>query len=185
MDIDDGPLLQTIPDTANQPVDQVVRASHLSSCCPNDVVDDTGDKVNQTDLDALIYGLGEEEEDIKPQAKKRKSKKVVPIRCNCLKKCHVLKSPTTTDAKGYMHTEEYSSYKSTSEDEVVEVALEDVKKFKGKKKAETKLKDDVGDKLGQASSKVKETNSLRGSKANAGRTLKHGSLLNFFGPDKL
>ncbi|KAG2071181.1 hypothetical protein BDR04DRAFT_1098917 [Suillus decipiens] len=219
--------------------DQVVRASRLSSRRPDDVVDDTGDEVDQTDLDALISSLGEEEEDIKPPAKKRKSKKVVPVGRNGLKKRRVLKSRTTTDAKGYMqtedyssyesvseeeavaegakkrkpkkvvpvgynglkkrrvmknrtttdakgytHTEECSSYESISEDEVVEVALEDAKKSKGKKKAELKLKDEAGDKPVQANSKVKETNSLRGSKAKAGRAPKRGSLLNFFGPDK-
>ncbi|KAG2073371.1 hypothetical protein BDR04DRAFT_1094831, partial [Suillus decipiens] len=178
--------------------DQVVRVSRLSSRCPDEVVDDTGDEVDQIDLDALISSLGEEEEDIKPQAKKRKSKKVVPVGRNGLKKCRVLKSRTTTDAKGYMHyssyesvSEEeavakgakkrkpkkvvpvgcnglkktYSSYESISEDEVVEVALEDAKKSKGKKKAEPKLKDEAGDKSGQANSK-------------------RGSLLNFFGPDE-
>ncbi|KAG2355039.1 hypothetical protein BDR07DRAFT_1493718 [Suillus spraguei] len=103
MDIDDGLLSQTVPKIANQPVDQVVRASHLSSHHPDDVMDDTGDEVDQTDLDTLISSLSEEEEeDIKPQAK-RKYRKVVPVGCNGLKKCRVLKSRTTNDAKGYMH----------------------------------------------------------------------------------
>jgi DNA polymerase delta subunit 3 len=70
------------------------------------VPDDTGDEVDQTDVDALISSLGEEEEDededVKPQAKKRKSRKVVPVGRNGLKKRRVLKSRTTTDAKGYM-----------------------------------------------------------------------------------
>ncbi|KAG1759461.1 DNA polymerase subunit Cdc27-domain-containing protein [Suillus occidentalis] len=209
--------------------DQVVRASRLSSCRPDDVVDDTGDEVEQTDR-----------EDVKPQAKKRKPKKVVPVGHNGLKKRRVLKSRTTTDAKGYMqtedyssyesvseeeavpevakkrkprkvvpvgrngskrrrvmknrtitdakgytHTEEYSSYESVSEDEAAEVVLEDVKKPKGKKKAEPKLKDEAGDKPAQANPKIKETNSLRGTKARAGKApTKRGGLLNFFGPDK-
>ncbi|KAG1804438.1 DNA polymerase subunit Cdc27-domain-containing protein [Suillus subaureus] len=221
--------------------DQVVRASRLSSRRPDDVVDDTGDEVDQTDVDALISSLGEEEEeDVKPQAKKRKSKKVVPVGRNGLKKRRVLKSRTTTDAKGYMqtedhssyesaseeeavpaevkrksrkvvpvgrnglkklrtvknrtttdakgytHTEEYSSYESVNEDEdeAMEVAPKDVRKSKGKKKAEPKLKDEAGDKPVQANSKIKETNSLRGTKSKAGRAPKRGGLLNFFGPDK-
>ncbi|KAG1852744.1 DNA polymerase subunit Cdc27 [Suillus subluteus] len=167
MDIDDGP------------------ASRLSSRRPDDVVDDTGDEVDQTDVDALISSLGEEEEeDIKPQTKKRKSKKVVPVGRNGLKKRRVLKSRTTTDAKGYMHTEEYSSYESVSEDEAMEVVPEDAKKSKGKKKTEPKLKAEAGDKPVQANSKIKETNSLRGTKTKAGRAPKRGGLLNFFGPDK-
>jgi DNA polymerase delta subunit 3 len=81
----------------------------LSSRRPDDVVDDTGDEVEQTDVDALVSSLGEEEEeeeeeDVKPQAKKRKPKKVVPVGHNGLKKRRVLKSRTTTDAKGYMRT---------------------------------------------------------------------------------
>lgn len=228
--------------------DQVVRASRLSSHRPDDVLDDTGDEVDQTDVDALISSLGEEEEeeeededeDVKPQAKKRKSRKVVPVGRNGLKKRRVLKSRTTTDAKGYMqtedyssyesvseeeavpevakkkkprkvvptgrngskkrrvmknrtttdakgytHTEEYSSYESVSEDEAAEVVLEDVKKPKGKKKTEPKSKDEVGDKPVQANPKIKETNSLRGTKAKAGKApTKRGGLLNFFGPDK-
>lgn len=82
-----------------------MRASRLSSHRPDDVPDDTGDEVDQTDVDALISSLGEEEEedeDVKPQAKKRKSRKVVPVGRNGLKKRRVLKSRTTTDAKGYM-----------------------------------------------------------------------------------
>ncbi|KIK43144.1 hypothetical protein CY34DRAFT_804148 [Suillus luteus UH-Slu-Lm8-n1] len=222
--------------------DQVVRASRLSSRRPDDVVDDTGDEVEQTDVDALISSLGEEEEeeDVKPQVKKRKPKKVVPVGHNGLKKRRVLKSRTTTDAKGYMqtedyssyesvseeevvpevakkrkprkvvpvghngskkrrvtknrtttdakgytHTEEYSSYESVSEEESAEVVHEDVKKPKGKKKAEPKLKDEAGDKPVQANPKIKETNSLRGTKAKAGKApAKRGGLLNFFGPDK-
>lgn len=59
-----------------------------------------------------------------------------------------------------------------------------MKKSKGKKKAEPKLKEEAGDKPVQANPKIKETNSLRGTKAKAGRAPKRGGLLNFFGPDK-
>ncbi|KAG2062422.1 hypothetical protein BDR04DRAFT_1123949 [Suillus decipiens] len=172
------PLSQTIPNTANQPVDQVVRVSCLSSHCLNDVVDDTGDKVDQTDLDALISSLGEEEEDIKLQAKKRKFKKVVPVRLHAYvhnsqvinysysydgfpdtKDYSLYKSVSDEEAvaegarkrkpkKVFPDTEEYSSYDSISEDEVVEVVLEDAKKPKGKKKAELKLKDEAGGQTG-------------------------------------
>lgn len=87
--------------------------------------------------------------------------------------------------RGFSDTEEYSSYESVSEDEAAEVVLEDVKKPKGKKKTEPKSKDEVGDKPVQANPKIKETNSLRGTKAKAGKApTKRGGLLNFFGPDK-
>jgi len=59
---------------------------------------------------------------------------------------------------------------------------QDAKKSKGKKKAETKVKDEVGEETVQTKPKIKETNSSA-TKAKAGK-LKGGSLLNFFGPDK-
>ncbi|OJA15847.1 hypothetical protein AZE42_09896 [Rhizopogon vesiculosus] len=92
-----------------------------------------------------------------------------------------MKSRTTTDTKGYMQTEDYSSYESVSEEEAVPG---DAKKPKGKKKAETKLEDEAGEKLVQANLKIKETNSSRPAKAKAGKLPKRGGLLNFFGPDK-
>ncbi|KAG0700166.1 DNA polymerase subunit Cdc27-domain-containing protein [Suillus ampliporus] len=164
--------------------DQVVRASRLSSRHPDDVVDDSGDEVDQTDVDLLISSAGEEEEeeDPKPQAKKRKSRKVVPVGRNGLKKHRVMKSRTTVDAKGYMQTEDHSSYESVSEDEA---APEEPKKSKGKKKAEPKLKDEAEEKPVQATLKIKETNSSRGAaKTKAGKAPKRGGLLNFFGPDR-
>ncbi|KAG1726365.1 uncharacterized protein EDB91DRAFT_60920 [Suillus paluster] len=152
--------------------DQVVRVSRLSSHRPDDVVDDTGDEVDQTDVDLLTSSAGEEEEeeDLKPQAKKRKSRKVVPVGRNGLKKHRVMKSRTTTDAKGYMQTEDYSSYESVSEDEA---PPEDAKKSKGKKKAEPKLKDEAEEKS-VVNSKIKETNSSRGAKPKAGKAAKRG-----------
>ncbi|KAK0202689.1 DNA polymerase subunit Cdc27 [Desarmillaria ectypa] len=49
--------------------------------------------------------------------KKRKEKKVVPVGCNGLKKKRVVKSRESIDAKGYMVTEDYSSYESVDEAE--------------------------------------------------------------------
>jgi DNA polymerase delta subunit 3 len=90
----------------------------------------------------------------------------------------------TISHQGFPDTEEYSSYESVSEDEAVEVVPEDAKKSKGKKKAELKLKDEPGHKPVQTNSKIKETNSLRGTKTKAGKAPKRGGILNFFGPDK-
>ncbi|KAG1843338.1 DNA polymerase subunit Cdc27-domain-containing protein [Suillus subalutaceus] len=158
--------------------DQVVRASRLSS-------HDTGDEVDQTDVDALISSLGEEEEEDEiqesspvgrnglkkrrvlksrtttdakgyMQAKKRKSRKVVPVGRNGLKKRRTMKTRTTTDAKGYTH-------------EAMKVVPEDAKKSKGKKKTEPKSR---------------RRTPYAGTKTQAGRAPKRGGLLNFFGPDK-
>ncbi|KAK0238974.1 DNA polymerase subunit Cdc27 [Armillaria nabsnona] len=49
--------------------------------------------------------------------KKRKEKKVIPVGRNGLKKKRVVKSRESIDAKGYMVTEDYSSYESVDEEE--------------------------------------------------------------------
>ncbi|KAF5350247.1 hypothetical protein D9758_007850 [Tetrapyrgos nigripes] len=57
-------------------------------------------------------------DDIPPvQKKKRKTKKEVPRGRNGLRKKRVVKSRMTTDAKGYMVTEDYSEYESVDEEE--------------------------------------------------------------------
>lgn len=83
--------------------------SRLSSRRPDDAVDETSDEIDLTDVEIPISSAAEEEdeeeeEDLKPQTKKRKPKKVVPIGRNGLKKRRVMKSRTTTDSKGYMRT---------------------------------------------------------------------------------
>ncbi|OJT10483.1 hypothetical protein TRAPUB_12921 [Trametes pubescens] len=73
-----------------------------------------------------------EDEDIAPKPKPRKKtqKKVVPVGRNGLKKKRTMKSRMTVDAKGYMVTEDYSSYESVDEEDAEEAAP---KKGKGKK----------------------------------------------------
>ncbi|KAL7282455.1 hypothetical protein ACG7TL_003926 [Trametes sanguinea] len=71
-----------------------------------------------------------EEEVIKPKPKKKKEKKVIPVGRNGLKKKRVVKSRMTMDSKGYMVTEDYSSYESVDEEEAAE---EEAKKPKAKK----------------------------------------------------
>ncbi|KAI0638246.1 DNA polymerase subunit Cdc27 [Trametes polyzona] len=68
----------------------------------------------------------------KPKPRKRKEKKVVPVGRNGLKKRRVMKSRMTVDSKGYMVTEDYSSYESVDEEEPEEEAP---KKGRGKKAA--------------------------------------------------
>ncbi|KAL0953777.1 hypothetical protein HGRIS_004961 [Hohenbuehelia grisea] len=58
----------------------------------------------------------EEKPIVKPKAK-RKAKKVIPVGSNGLKKRRITKSRSTVDDKGYMITEDYSSYESVGEDE--------------------------------------------------------------------
>ncbi|KDQ53171.1 hypothetical protein JAAARDRAFT_162049 [Jaapia argillacea MUCL 33604] len=55
----------------------------------------------------------------KPKPRKRKEKKEIPVGRNGLKKKRVVKSRTACDDKGYMATEDYSSYESVDEEEPV------------------------------------------------------------------
>ncbi|THV05554.1 hypothetical protein K435DRAFT_744783 [Dendrothele bispora CBS 962.96] len=74
-----------------------------------------------------------EMKDVAPvQKKKRKTKKEVPRGRNGLKKRRVVRSRMTTDAKGYMVTEDYSEYESVDEEEEPAPT-----KAKGKSKKET------------------------------------------------
>ncbi|KAI0650679.1 DNA polymerase subunit Cdc27 [Trametes meyenii] len=76
----------------------------------------------------------EDEEDTpKPKPRKRKEKKVVPVGRNGLKKRRVMKSRMSVDAKGYMVTEDYSSYESVDEEDAAQI--EAPKKGRSKKAA--------------------------------------------------
>ncbi|KAF9236293.1 DNA polymerase subunit Cdc27 [Melanogaster broomeanus] len=108
-----------------------------------------------------------DDEPILPQ-KKRKPRKVVPVGRNGLKKRRVIKSRTTTDAKGYMQTEDYSSYESVEEEKEEAAHL----KQKGKKKV-------VEPKAEEIKPKAKE----KAAPKPRGAAPKRGGLLNFFGSD--
>ncbi|KAK2463581.1 hypothetical protein APHAL10511_004332 [Amanita phalloides] len=96
----------------------------------------------------------EEEELVKIKPKPRKPKKTVPVGRNGLKKKRVIKSRTTIDERGYMATEDYSSYESVGGEEMEGVAV--VAKGKGK----------------------------GGDKAARGKGKGQASLVTFFGPPK-
>jgi DNA polymerase delta subunit 3 len=78
----------------------------------------------------------DEEPKIKPQPRKKKPKKVIPVGRNGLKKRRVEKSRTSFDEKGYMVTEDYSSYESVTD---VDEADDLPAKAKGKTKEGPKL----------------------------------------------
>jgi len=73
----------------------------------------------------------------RPQKKKKQAKKPVPVGRNGLKKRRVMRTRTKTDEKGYMVTEDYSSYESVDEEEAEEPAKG---KGKGKKGASASTK---------------------------------------------
>ncbi|KIK78148.1 hypothetical protein PAXRUDRAFT_834711 [Paxillus rubicundulus Ve08.2h10] len=118
-----------------------------------------------------------EDEPIVPQ-KKRKQRKAVPVGSNGLKKRRVVKSRTTTDAKGYMQTEDYSSYESVEEcEEAAPLKPKGKKKIVQAKVEEPKPKAMVKE---EAPSKAK----MKTATKPGGGASKRGGLHNFFGPDK-
>ncbi|EIW61840.1 uncharacterized protein TRAVEDRAFT_44661 [Trametes versicolor FP-101664 SS1] len=94
--------------------------------------DDEDEDVEMAPEPAAETQQASEDEDAAPKPKPRKKaqKKVVPVGRNGLKKKRIMKSRMTVDAKGYMVTEDYSSYESVDEEEAEEAAP---KKGKGKK----------------------------------------------------
>ncbi|KAH9846977.1 DNA polymerase subunit Cdc27 [Lenzites betulinus] len=128
---------------------------------------------------------------LKPKPRKRKEKKVVPVGRNGLKKKRVMKSRMTVDPKGYMVTEDYSSYESVDEDDAAEE--EAPKKGKGKKavasaaKAKKPASTDVDASEAEVpkSKPVARTSSTAKSKKPAGtKASAQGSLKDFFGKPK-
>ncbi|KAK0467124.1 DNA polymerase subunit Cdc27 [Desarmillaria tabescens] len=96
--------------------DQVIRASrHVEAVKKEEEEEEEepskeGDNVDMAD------------EAVPAPKRKRKEKKVVPVGRNGLKKKRVVKSRESIDAKGYMVTEDYSSYESVDEEEEPPVA---------------------------------------------------------------
>ncbi|KAH9899811.1 DNA polymerase subunit Cdc27 [Cubamyces lactineus] len=135
-----------------------------------------------------------EEDKPKPKPRKKKEKKVIPVGRNGLKKKRVMKSRMTVDAKGYMVTEDYSSYESVDEEEAEE---EPPKKGRGKKatptttssaKAKKSPGDDAeasGDEAPAKSKSISRASSAtKAKKPAAGKAGAQGSLKDFFGKPK-
>ncbi|KAI9000954.1 DNA polymerase subunit Cdc27 [Trametes punicea] len=134
----------------------------------------------------------EAEEAPKPKPKKKKEKKVIPVGRNGLKKKRVVKSRMTVDAKGYMVTEDYSSYESVDEEEAAE---EEPKKGKSKKASpavstakakkspseEADASDEETPAKGKPIARAPSTTKSKKSSAKAGA---RGNLKDFFGKPK-
>ncbi|KAJ3999797.1 hypothetical protein F5050DRAFT_1735713 [Lentinula boryana] len=94
--------------------DQVIRASRSRRASP-----EPSEAVKSEPKDVEMQDDTEDHPAIKAKRKtKAKAKKVIPIGKNGLKKKRVMRSKVTTDAKGYMVTEDYSSYESVGEEEI-------------------------------------------------------------------
>ncbi|KAI5988704.1 DNA polymerase subunit Cdc27 [Pisolithus albus] len=168
--------------------DQVVRGSRISKVPPHpDVEEDTEVEIEEareatvppasSDADNMDT---DDEPIVKP--KKRLPKKVVPVGRNGLKKKRVIKSRTTTDAKGYMQTEDYSSYESVEEGDV---QVEQTTKSKGKgRKSNNEQPKTEEPSAEKRSAKSKPKVVPKAAPKSKGGGVKRGGLLNFFGPDK-
>lgn len=107
---------------------------------------------------------------IKTKPRKKKEKKIIPVGHNGLKKRRLVKSRTTTDDKGYMVTEDYSSYESVDESEAVE-------ETKAKKSASAKPKKTLESSNAKPKAGSKAASSTRKSN---GTKAAQGGLMNFF-----
>ncbi|OCH94050.1 hypothetical protein OBBRIDRAFT_789574 [Obba rivulosa] len=123
-----------------------------------------------------------EPERAKLNSKKRKEKKVVPVGRNGLKKKRVMKTRTKIDEKGYMVTEDYSSYESVDDDEpeaAVEAPVKKGRATKPKQKAtESKLKPK------KPREEARPTKSSEPVKRATGKASGQGNITNFFGKAK-
>lgn len=174
--------------------------SRLSKVPPKSDVDTEPEFGSENDAEASVPPLSSDADDmdvddepIVKKPKKRRPAKVIPVGRNGLKKKRVVKTRTTTDAKGYirmysfrgivlildshtLETEDYSSYESVEESEA---QSEQPAKGKGKKKVAEQPKTDEK----SSSKEIQKSKPKAPPKAKVAAA-KRGSLLNFFGPDK-
>ncbi|KAK0189027.1 hypothetical protein F5146DRAFT_691578 [Armillaria mellea] len=90
--------------------DQVIHASRDVQVVKKEEEEEEPSKQCEDDVDMA-------DETAPAPKKKRKEKKVIPVGRNGLKKKRVVKSRESIDAKGYIVTEDYSSYESVDEEE--------------------------------------------------------------------
>ncbi|KAL4064583.1 DNA polymerase subunit Cdc27-domain-containing protein [Scleroderma yunnanense] len=162
--------------------EQVVKVSRLSKVRPQLDMEAEPETEAEEDTVASVPPLSSDADDmdvddepiVKP--KKRQPRKVVPVGRNGLKKKRVVKTRTTTDAKGYIQTEDYSSYESVKEEDT---QTEQPAKGKGKKKNTDQPKVEE-----QPAGRAVPKSKPRPVPKTKGTVAKRGSLLNFFGPEK-
>ncbi|TBU49594.1 DNA polymerase subunit Cdc27 [Dichomitus squalens] len=136
----------------------------------------------ERDDEDMEMGLEEDIPKPKPQPKKKAAKKAWPVGRNGLKKKRIVRSRVTTDAKGYMVTENYSEYESVDEEEA---AAEEAKKVpKGKKASATKPKKGDAEERASAPKPKPVARSDSVKKRAGGRPSAQGSLKDFFGKPK-
>ncbi|KAI0755467.1 DNA polymerase subunit Cdc27-domain-containing protein [Irpex lacteus] len=199
LDFDDIPSrsertrsLKAMMDIDDDQVEKVVRNKKAIQESSDEAIGDDEDVVMADDSDVDVPP-------VKPK-RQRKPKKVVPVGKNGLKKRRVVKSRMTTDAKGYMVTEDYSEYESVDEEEADEEPPKPKPKpkkapakAKEKEASTEKVKEKEKESEKDSTDKEKEKKEPKkgfkpglkrsGSSASAGgsKVTHKGSLMNFFG----
>ncbi|EPQ52583.1 hypothetical protein GLOTRDRAFT_131815 [Gloeophyllum trabeum ATCC 11539] len=164
MDIDDGLSASALNPTmianvgTSYDIEQVIKASRSAP------------EESAQDEDVDMAEAAEEEmkapEPTKSKPRKKKEKKEVPVGRNGLKKKRVVKSRMKIDEKGYMVTEDYSSYESVDEEEPETPPP----KSKGKSKSKARVTEDAEETEGKTKPKASARASEGGPKpANNGR----------------
>ncbi|KAF8434194.1 hypothetical protein L210DRAFT_3554341 [Boletus edulis BED1] len=175
--------LRAMMDIDDRQVDRVSRADKvLPQPEESEESEEEGNKPEKEAIAPPATTEDEESDHVPVVPKRRKPRKVALVGRNGLKKRLVIKSRTAMDAKGYMQTEDYSSYESVDEEEEIKPKGKGKGKGKETKKASELTNKDEEVKPKQEESigklKAKPTPKPRGGAA------KRGGLLNFFGPER-
>ncbi|SJL03873.1 uncharacterized protein ARMOST_07230 [Armillaria ostoyae] len=151
--------------------DQVIHASRDVQAVKKEEEEEEPSKQCDDDVDMA-------DETAPAPKKKRKEKKVIPVGRNGLKKKRVVKSRESIDAKGYMVTEDYSSYESVDEEEELPAAA----KAKSKTSKANKVEEDSDAPVPKPKPLAKKGSKLVAStrKPNNGKTGQQ-TMMSFFG----
>ncbi|KIM44644.1 hypothetical protein M413DRAFT_25098 [Hebeloma cylindrosporum] len=191
---------RALMDVDDDEVEKVSRVPSTSNSSINEPDDDDGDQESEA-----LEGGDVAMEDIpkNPATKKRKTKAIIPVGRNGLKKRKVTKTKRTVDANGYIRKEDYSDWESVDTDAEPELPA----KPKTKPRVKPSVKKERNDEevplpqpvkgkdpsAKEASSKeaepkkapVKPTaTKARAAGASNSKTQKGKGILNFFGPKK-
>ncbi|KAI0939803.1 hypothetical protein AcV5_001093 [Taiwanofungus camphoratus] len=142
--------------------DEVIKASHPGQ--------ESQPELEETQNDDTEVMSDPEPVPIKTKPRKKKEKKVIPVGRNGLKKRRVMKSRTSVDNRGYIATEDYSSYESIDEGEESDTPA------KPKPKGKTTKESTRQSKVPRDSDGLKSRRSTGSSKGGG-----QGNLMKFFG----
>ncbi|TFK75023.1 hypothetical protein BDN72DRAFT_955361 [Pluteus cervinus] len=208
MDVDDDEVIRVPRRISNHPRPAThkgkgkERDTEPEKTDASDVEEEPEPAPKEMDEDVEMEDPDDDDEPVVKRKTKRKPKKVVPVGKNGLKKKRVLKSRSKMDEKGYMVTEDYSSYESVDEEEAPPPPK--VKAVKGKNKEKndegksgksekpkkplkpsksepaTETEEDTPKPKPAATKATKQAKPLKASKSASGASKSQKSLASFF-----